>query len=789
MKRRAARTLTFLSLLSIGITAPAVQTAKSLAGDQYCPAEETAERNAIEWPRTVAFKTGATVLQSPGKPAQEVRPGDRFGDFDLVAILPGSEPMAVLERNFARWGIIAYIGKNGPVATLRKSVGRLEILQPPRAPFPASYYDELLAAQEDLLGERVLAGNAEPSYEAVANLLPPLDSYTFLGTVTSRQKVIVQPDGRLGFGRSKQHGGLEQILFDPWRESAVFGAAVPDASKLPNKKGLVGGYLPVIDYAFYDVSRRAGFEEIAFATGDDPKVHVRMRASDGKRTYWTLPGTGPTADGTAFYRDLFRVHATWKAFFDRAMKLKVPEVRVSDASKAGIVRGLITYIGPYPKYGVLTYAEERCDSFPPTTILFNSVLMDWGLHAEARQRLGFYLNKFVKADGTFDYYGPAVSEYGQVLAFAARYARVARDPEWLVAQLAPLERIGDRLLKERTSSRRFQTPDSSTYGLIYGAAEADTRKEQAFYFSGNVWAWRGLVELGQWMNEQGAVRGDPALAGRGKEWLAQADAFREDILTALKRARRADTKPPFVPPIAGTSRVFNRMTEDELSSYTNYRYWLEMLSAEMLPAEMRDEIIAYRAARGGDLLRTTRFRDGMDDWPYANYARSLLDSGQVKDYLLGFYGHLAHHTTPGTLTSYEMVAIKGGATRSHRSDYCVPVQVVTAQLLRWMLVWEPWGGDTLYLAPAVPHRWYRQGFAAREVTTRWGLVSLTVKPSGTGLSALVEMPSAPAGMKLNLRLPPSTQVKVTGAKAWKWDEGRHLLTISGVSKRLAVTTR
>jgi len=68
-------------------------------------------------------------------------------------------------------------------------------------------------------------------------------------------------------------------------------------------------------------------------------------------------------------------------------------------------------------------------------------------------------------------------------------------------------------------------------------------------------------------------------------------------------------------------------------------------------------------------------------------------------------------------------------------------------------------------------------------------VSLTVKPSGTGLSAVVEMPSAPAGMELNLRLPPSTQVKVTRAKAWKWDEGRHLLTISGVSKRLAVTTR
>ncbi|MEN6602839.1 MAG: hypothetical protein ABFD86_10520, partial [Bryobacteraceae bacterium] len=118
MKRRAAQILTLLSLLSIGGTAMAVQTAEKPAGDQYYPPEEAAERNAIAWPRVVAFKNGAAVLQRPGRPAQEVRPGVKFGEFDLVAILPGSEPMAVLERNFARWGIIAYIGKNGPVATL-----------------------------------------------------------------------------------------------------------------------------------------------------------------------------------------------------------------------------------------------------------------------------------------------------------------------------------------------------------------------------------------------------------------------------------------------------------------------------------------------------------------------------------------------------------------------------------------------------------------------------------------------------------------------------------------------
>ena len=61
----------------------------------------------------------------------------------------------------------------------------------------------------------------------------------------------------------------------------------------------------------------------------------------------------------------------------------------------------------------------------------------------SRRGFGYYLSHFVKPDGTFDYYGPAISEYGQMLALAARYVRVTGDTGWLRENLPALQRIAE----------------------------------------------------------------------------------------------------------------------------------------------------------------------------------------------------------------------------------------------------------------------------------------------------------------------------------------------------------
>lgn len=752
--------------------------------DEFYPAEEVTESSTIIWPRLVELNVDGAALKWPDESLQTLRVGDRYREWELVAVIAQAAPLAVLERDFPRWGVLAYVGTNGPIATMRKAIGRLDNLPHEKA-FPPQYFERILNAQEDVLGQEVLAKGGEPSYEAVAPLLPPLQTYTFLGTTTSRQKVIVWPDGRLGFGvRNRQ---LEKVLFDP---AAILRRST--SATTATKQGLIGRYLPVIDYGFPDAGMQPGWEEIAFATGtDEITTYVCVHSAEGKRTYWRLPGSDPLQSGTAFYRALLKVQQDWEQFFTKGIRLEVPDPRVSDSSKAAIVRALISEIGYHPKYGVGVYWNNEHDTFPPTTILLNSCLLDWGFAEEVKARLGYYLSHFVKQDGTFDYYGPAISEYGQMLTLAARYVRVTRDAGWMQENLPALQRIAGSLLEQVDASRKRYPPDSPDYGLLWGAAEADTREDQKFYFSSDVWCWRGLVELGQLLSDEGQQRRDAALGQLGRSLLGEATTFRGDVLVALRRAVRENTTPPFVPPIAGTEKPFSRMTGNTFSSYTNYRYWPEMLSPGMLPPDMRDAIINYRTTHGGEVAGTTRFEEGLDDWPYANYAWALLEADQVKHYVLGFYGHLAYHQTPGTFTAYESVAIKGDNKRDYSTDYCVPAELVGPQLLRWMIASEPWDNQELWLARAVPKKWFAAGFSARQIPTRWGPVSLSVVPASKGLMAEVELASPHPELRIHVRLR-STQagetpkVTVEGTRNWKWDATQEVVDLRGSWKRVRI---
>lgn len=229
---------------------------------------------------------------------------------------------------------------------------------------------------------------------------------------------------------------------------------------------------------------------------------------------------------------------------------------------------------------------------------------------------------------------------------------------------------------------------------------------------------------------------------------------------------RRETDPPFVPPTAAALAPFRTMTQDRFASYTNYRYWIEMLSSGMLRSEWHDAIIDYRRARGGELLGTTRFAGHLDDWPYAGYAYGLLLRDRVRHFLLGFYGDLAVHRMRGTFTAYEQVSIRGLGERSVVADYCVPAQLVTPLLTKWMLVFEERDADVLWLCRATPRRWLEPGggLEVRRAPTRWGLVDFSIMPQEDG-SALARIdlpgPDFPAEIRLRLRTP--AEAPIAGA--------------------------
>ena len=87
--------------------------------------------------------------------------------------------------------------------------------------------------------------------------------------------------------------------------------------------------------------------------------------------------------------------------------------------KTGLAHIDATFNGDHPKYGVGRYEDDRNDGFPPTIIAAVDALSAWAINDRAIQLFRYWLTHFVGENGTFKYYGPSISEYGQILHTAA----------------------------------------------------------------------------------------------------------------------------------------------------------------------------------------------------------------------------------------------------------------------------------------------------------------------------------------------------------------------------------
>ena len=155
-----------------------------------------------------------------------------------------------------------------------------------------------------------------------------------------------------------------------------------------------------------------------------------------------------------------------------------------------------------------------------------------------------------------------------------------------------------------------------------------------------------------------------------------------DTLTAA--AAVANRSSGWLPPClkCSVAREFYNMTQSRIASYTNYRFWPEMLSSGGLPASIAAGLGRFRQTHGGELLGMTRFESWMDDWPLPNVALWWLDQdpgstiGSASRFSLATLAHLAHHSTRGTFTAFEQAN-----WADNQADNCVPSQLVVPMLL------------------------------------------------------------------------------------------------------------
>ena len=335
--------------------------------------------------------------------------------------------------------------------------------------------------------------------------------------------------------------------------------------------------------------------------------------------------------------------------------------------KTGLAFIDATFQGDHPKYGLEEYADNGNDGFPPIIIAAVDALSAWGLNARAVQLFRYWLANFVRDDGTIAYRGTSLAEFGQLLHTAAVLAARAGTQDWWREGAPALNRIVQHLLALRREAERDD-------GLLVGVPEDDEKKKIGKYFHNNAWVARGLRE---WV-ELCDLQGEPAAANLR----AVASAIAADTLRSIREHWPQDVSDWWLPPQVEPLDRPRSLTGTREASYTNYRYWLELLASELLPPDMANRLVDARLAGGGQFCGMTRFEGHLDDWPLADYLFALWRLGRKDDFLLSLYGHVAYHQAEGHLTAYEQITFPPGMKKA---AYCLPCQLVAARAARLLV--------------------------------------------------------------------------------------------------------
>jgi len=345
--------------------------------------------------------------------------------------------------------------------------------------------------------------------------------------------------------------------------------------------------------------------------------------------------------------------------------------------KTGLAFIDATFQGDHPKYGVKGYGANAHDGFPPTIIAAIDALSAWGMCVRAKQLFRYWLGGFVREDGTIRYYGPSISEYGQLLHTAALLEERGDPEDWWDTGFEALDRLAEHLLGLRHEAE-------SGDGLILGCPEADIKKSgDGTYFHNNAWAVKGLRRWADLCERLAASPTTEIRVVRGT-----ADALAADTLAAIGRTWPEDPNDWWLPPQTEPVQRPACLTATQTSSYTNYRYWPELLSSDLLPDEMANRVVDSRLSAGGQFCGMTRFATVLDDWPLADYLYGLWALGRKRDFLLSLYGHVAYHQAEGHLTAYESVTLPNRPQQRpfrENAAYCLPSQLVPVRAARLLL--------------------------------------------------------------------------------------------------------
>jgi hypothetical protein len=319
-----ARTPLLLCLLWLAAQVPAALATRATAApsasatddeaanDWHFPREEPGEMSSAQpiWiseldshSGTVSISLAAAAAPGGAPPrTHRLALGETAFNWTLRSVIPPASSagtsgapetaIAVLERNWARWGALLYLQEAGaggssawqpcrlaprnPCLYLRKGVGRVDQIKRPRYNLmqrDSDYFVKATTSTDDWLKQRFTnsTSDGEPTFVSAASALPPTPDYVLVKNVAAHSGFSISPQGRVmsanfsireqmerGKDTPQSPGGL--VLFDP-RSRLPF--SWPETNFSDMKSAMLGRFSRAVTVGVFDAALRKGFSLLA----------------------------------------------------------------------------------------------------------------------------------------------------------------------------------------------------------------------------------------------------------------------------------------------------------------------------------------------------------------------------------------------------------------------------------------------------------------------------------------------------------------------------------------------
>lgn len=366
--------------------------------------------------------------------------------------------------------------------------------------------------------------------------------------------------------------------------------------------------------------------------------------------------------------------------------------------------------------------------------------------------------------------------HGWILWALGQHARLSNDWAWLESHVDKLL-LACAWIEEQRKRTRLTTP-SGEQVLSFGLLPASNAFDWGFghMFWSDAHTYRGLREIGECLQRLGHPR--------AKRILAQAEDYRQDIISAVTRSR--DASPP-VPLDDGTTLPFVPMSVEMRDYFApDWTYVacgpLNLAWAGVVPAdhELISQTLAFlEAGRPLGAWDEAHQKYQGWDWPARTPAdEDFLEATRPKEGRCFLWRHKLTYEPgwipqafvfqqrddlPALLEHLYSLLSKGGQHVSLRTPveqrdgvaWTQPGEANLMWLMRSLLVREE--GDTLVLAGSCPRAWLAPGksLGVAKLPTHFGPLTFQLASKGKEITGSFHFSfhTAPARIRLRLRHP------------------------------------